>query len=92
MESVAEMVRECRGSWDPVQAHRKTRGMAADVVREDRMGSLRRLFLALTKIHTAENFLENLEMCGQEAMLRREKNMAEALEAERKRRAGGDVL
>ena len=79
VEKKAEEVRECRGGWDPVQAQHKTRGMAADVVREDRTGSVLRLYPALSKIHSASSIQELMEKCGasgQEEMLRREKVMA----------------
>ena len=92
VEKVAEEVRDCRGGWDPVQAQRKTQGMAADVVREDRTGSVLRLFPALAKIYSVDQIQEDLEMDGQEAMLRREKVMAGELIAMAKREKGGDVL
>ena len=62
--------------------------MAADVVREDRTGSLLRMFPALAKIHSADTIQELLEDDGQEEMLRKDKIMAGVLRA----RAGGDVL
>ena len=79
VEKKAEEVRECRGSWDPVQAQHKTQGMAADVVMDDRTGSVFRLYPVMAEIFGASSIQELEKKCGargQEKMEHLEKVMA----------------
>ena len=98
MEKKAEEVRECSGSWDPVQAQRKT-WKAVNVVRQDRTGREFRKYPVLAKIFKASNMADFMDQCGyygQERMEKLEKSMAgqqRAMEKlEKEKAAGGDVL
>ena len=93
-EKKAEEERECRGGRDPIEALRKTRREAVDVVRQDRTGREFRKYPVLAKIHGASNMaelMEHFDSYSQEKMEYYEKLVAGQQRA-MKKAAGGDVF